>query len=206
MDQIDNALNFFRLSAGSWRSQRTSHHLLHRRAEAGGSLIEVAMLNPDDPRLAAMANLHNQNPNEVVGGCHVRWGGSMAWDKHGEAHEGESMFALIPTDTEGRQGLLLRDRGYAETAPVAGNFRLDQEGSLWLTTSYETMASEERFWFVSPNIRLRSSTVEGSTRAFLVVGAYERRGRATRDQHPLLMIVEVGQSLGAFVVHGTHSP
>jgi hypothetical protein len=161
MDQIDNALTFFRLSAGSWRSQRTSHHLLHRRAEAGGSLIEVAMLSPDDPRLAAMANLHNQNPGEVVGGCHVRWGGSMAWDKHGEAHEGESMFALIPTDTEGRQGLLLRDRGYAETAPVAGNFRLDQEGSLWLTTSYETMASEERFWFVSPNIRLRSSTVEG---------------------------------------------
>ena len=90
MDQIDNALTFFRLSAGSWRSQRTSHHLLHRRAEAGGSLIEVAMLSPDDPRLVAMANLHNQNPGEVVGGCHVRWGGSMAWDKHGEAHEGES--------------------------------------------------------------------------------------------------------------------
>lgn len=74
MDQIDNALTFFRLSAGSWRSQRTSHHLLHRRAEAGGSLIEVAMLSPDDPRLVAMANLHNQNPSEVVGGCHVRWG------------------------------------------------------------------------------------------------------------------------------------
>ena len=158
---ISNALGFFQLSAGSWRSQRTSHHLLHRRAEAGGSLIEVSMLALDDCRLAAMATLHGQEPNHVVGGCHVRWGGSMAWDKHGEEHEGESMFALIPKDLEGKQGLLLRDRGYAETAPVAGHFRLDESGSLWLTTSYETMNSVERFWFVGPNIRLRSSTVEG---------------------------------------------
>jgi hypothetical protein len=158
---IKDALEFFRLSAGRWRSQRTSHHLLHRRAEAGGSLIEVSMLSLDDSRLSAMANLHGQNPAAVVGGCHVRWGGSMAWDKHGEEHEGESMFALIPTDPEGTEGLMLRDRGYAETAPVAGVFRLDQNASLWLTTSYETMKSVERFWFVSPDIRMRTSTVEG---------------------------------------------
>ncbi|NDD45002.1 MAG: phycobiliprotein lyase, partial [Synechococcaceae bacterium WB9_4xB_025] len=35
---IPDALSFFRLSNGRWRSQRSVHHLLHRRAEAGGSL------------------------------------------------------------------------------------------------------------------------------------------------------------------------
>jgi hypothetical protein len=85
----------------------------------------------------------------------------MAWDKAGEAHEGESVFGLIPTDERGRAGLLLRDRGYAETAPVAGHFRMDERDGLLLSTDYETMSSWERFSFAGPNVRLRSSTVEG---------------------------------------------
>ncbi|MCT0219243.1 phycobiliprotein lyase [Synechococcus sp. CS-1329] len=158
---IADALSFFRLSCGRWRSQRTSHHLLHRRAEAGGSMIEVVNVEASDPRLRAIAELHGQDPAGLVGGCQVRWSGSMAWDKAGEAHQGESVFGLIPTDAAGREGLLLRDRGYAETAPVAGHFRMDDRDGLLLTTAYETMSSLERFWFPNPNLRLRTSTVEG---------------------------------------------
>ncbi|MFZ9946784.1 MAG: phycobiliprotein lyase, partial [Vulcanococcus sp.] len=38
---LENALSFFQLSCGRWRSQRSVHHLLNRRAEAGGYLIVV---------------------------------------------------------------------------------------------------------------------------------------------------------------------
>ncbi len=158
---ITDAIGFFRLSCGRWRSQRSSHHLLHRRAEAGGSWIEVVELEAQDPRLIAIAELHGQDPTGLVGGCRVTWNASMAWDKAGEAHEGESVFGLIPTDAAGREGLLLRDRGYAETAPVAGHFAMDERDGLVLTTSYETMNSLERFSFAGPNVRLRTSTVEG---------------------------------------------
>ena len=158
---IADAISFFRLSCGRWRSRRSSHHLLHRRAEAGGSWIEVVELAPQSERLVAIAALHGQDPARVVGGCRVTWNGSMAWDKAGEAHEGESVFALIPTDARGRAGLLLRDRGYAETAPVAGHFAMDERDALLLTTSYETMDSLERFSFAGPDVRLRTSTVEG---------------------------------------------
>ncbi|MCP9785379.1 phycobiliprotein lyase [Cyanobium sp. N5-Cardenillas] len=167
---IADAISFFRLSCGRWRSQRSSHHLLHRRAEAGGSFIEVVELEAADPRLEAIAVLHGQAPSGLVGGCRVRWSGSMAWDKAGEAHEGESVFGLIPTDERGRSGLLLRDRGYAETAPVAGHFAMDDRDGLLLTTSYETMNSLERFSFAGPDVRLRTSTVEGlsNTASFCV--------------------------------------
>ena len=167
---IPDALHFFRLSCGRWRSQRSSHHLLHRRAEAGGSWIEVVELTPDDPRLHAIATLHGQDPGALVGGCRVTWSGSMAWDKAGEAHEGESVFGLIPEDAHGRSGLLLRDRGYAETAPVAGRFAMDDRDGLLLTTDYETMSSLERFSFAGPDVRLRTSTVQGlsNTASFCV--------------------------------------
>ncbi|MCP9927263.1 phycobiliprotein lyase [Cyanobium sp. CH-040] len=160
-EPIADAISFFRLSCGRWRSQRSSHHLLHRRAEAGDSWIEVVELQPDDPRLIAVAALHGQDPDGLAGGCRVTWNASMAWDKAGEAHEGESVFGLIPTDSRGRAGLLLRDRGYAETAPVAGRFAMDERDGLLLTTSYETMQSLERFSFAGPDVRLRTSTVEG---------------------------------------------
>ena len=167
---IADAISFFRLSCGRWRSQRSSHHLLHRRAEAGGSYIQVVELEATDPRLIAVAELHGQDPAGLVGGCRVTWNASMAWDQAGEAHEGESVFGLIPTDGRGREGLLLRDRGYAETAPVAGHFAMDERDGLLLTTSYETMSSLERFSFAGPNVRLRTSTVEGlsNTASFCV--------------------------------------
>jgi hypothetical protein len=158
---MDTALTFFQRSCGRWRSRRSSHHLLHRRAEPGGSWIEVVELDVADPRLQAIAALHGQDPAGLVGGCRVRWSGSMAWDQEGQSHEGESVFGLIPTDGMGREGLLLRDRGYAETAPVAGLFRLEGDNALVLSTEYETMTSVERFSFAGPDVRLRLSTVEG---------------------------------------------
>ena len=127
-------------------------------------------LEPHDGRLIAIASLHGCDPERLVGGCRVTWSGTMAWDKDGEAHEGESVFGLIPSDERGREGLLLRDRGYAETSPVAGRFAMDERDGLLLTTSYETMDSLERFSFAGPDVRLRTSTVEGlsNTASFCV--------------------------------------
>ena len=189
-ESIADALSFFRLSCGRWRSQRSSHHLLHRRAEAGGSFIEVVEIAAADPRLIAIAELHGENPAALVGGCRVTWNASMAWDKAGEAHEGESIFGLIPTDELGRSGLLLRDRGYAETAPVAGHFAMDERDGLLLTTGYETMASLERFSFAGPNVRLRTSTVEGlsNTASFCVETRLQdspQPGATTPGQEPV---------------------
>ena len=159
--EISDALNFFRLSCGRWKSQRSQHPLLHRRAEAGASFIVVEELLKGDERLAEIAKRNGEDVSKIIGGCWVRWSGSMAWDRAGESHEDQTMFGLIPSDDAGRQGLLLRDRGYAEKAPVAGQFRMDDENGLILTTDYEMMSSLERFWFAGPNLRLRTSTVQG---------------------------------------------
>jgi len=193
---VADAISFFRLSCGRWRSQRSSHHLLHRQAEAGSSYIEVVELEASDPRLVAIAELHGEDPANLVGGCRVRWSGSMAWDKAGEAHEGESVFGLIPTDTLGREGLLLRDRGYAETAPVAGRFAMDERDALLLTTAYETMNSLERFSFAGPNVRLRTSTVEGlsNTASFCIETRVEGAAASESAAAPLKETTAAGSS------------
>ena len=160
MDKIRDAMEFFQRSAGKWRSQRTTHHLPFRRAETGGSEIKVETLAADDHKIIEICQMHEVNPELAMGGAFVSWDGSMAWDRENENHEGTTVFALIPDGDNARKGKLLRERGYAEIVPVAGLYAMDDEDGLVLITEYETMSIVERFWFVNPNLRLRSSTVQ----------------------------------------------
>lgn len=155
-----DGLQFFQQSAGKWQSQRTTHHLPFRRAETGSSQITVETLTETDPKIVEICQMHSFNPELSVGGSYVTWDGAMQWDKEDENHQGETVFALIPETDNPRQGKLLRERGYAEIVPVAGEYYLDHDDALVLTTEYETMAINERFWFITENIRLRVSTVK----------------------------------------------
>ncbi len=160
MQRFADAKEFFQYSAGKWRSKRVTHHLPFRRAESGGSDIRVKDLEKDDERIVEICEMHKMDAADSVGGSYVTWAGSMQWDKEDENHEGSTVFALIPDAENPRQGKLLRERGYAEIVPVAGEYHLDEEEGLVLTTEYETMTIYERFWFANENLRLRTSTVK----------------------------------------------
>ncbi|HAG85782.1 MAG TPA: phycobiliprotein lyase [Cyanobacteria bacterium UBA12227] len=156
-----DAMEFFELSAGKWRSQRTTHHLPFRRSEAGESEIEVATLKSDHPQVVEICQLHQVDPSLAAGGAWISWHGTMAWDRSEEEnHTGSSVMVIVPDPGNPRQGMLLRERGYAEIVPVAGRYLIDDQDALILLTDYETMSSEERFSFVSPDLRMRTSTVK----------------------------------------------
>jgi hypothetical protein len=155
-----DGLKFFQDSSGKWRSQRTTHHLPFRRSETGGSEIYVETLAKDNPKIIEICEMHQVDPELTIGGAFVSWDGSMQWDKDDENHEGTTIFALIPEPDNPRKGNLLRERGYAEIVPIAGEYYLDEEDGLVLITEYETMNTIERFWFPAPNIRMRTSTVQ----------------------------------------------
>lgn len=152
---------FFERSAGRWRSQRATHHLAFRRAEVGDSQIEVFSLAAEDPRIVALCELHEIDPTLAVGGSAVQWLGAMSWDREGQGnHEGQTAFAIVPDADQPHQGRLLRERGYAEIVPVVGRYHMDDEDGLVLVTEYETMSSQERFWFAGENVRFRTSAVK----------------------------------------------
>lgn len=155
-----NAMEFFQHSTGKWRSQRTTHHLAFKRTESGESEIYVEALSASDPRIIEICQMHEHDPATAVGGAYVSWQGSMGWDKSDENHEGTTVFALVPSDATGHQGILLRERGYAEIVPVAGQYEMDDQNCLVLTTDYDSMSAVERFSFPSNDLRMRTSTVK----------------------------------------------
>ena len=151
-------VEFFEQSAGRWFSQRTSHHLAFRQSESGKSNIKIEMLPKDAPEVVALCEQYEMDPSLALCGARVTWDGSMEWDE--DKHEGSTVLVPIADADQPNQGKLLREMGYAEKAPVAGRYVMGDDQALTLITEYETMYSEERLWFASENLRLRTSILK----------------------------------------------
>lgn len=151
-------MEFFEMSAGEWMSQRTSHHLAFRRSEGGRSQLTIRTLAADDPAVVKTCEMNEVDPALAVGGARVQWQGEQDWDN--EEYRGDVVLVPVPNPEDPHQGRLLRDQGYAEKVPVIGTYTMGVDDSLTLLTEYEMTASEERIWFASPNLRLRTSTVK----------------------------------------------
>lgn len=197
-----NVMEFFQQSAGQWQSQRTTHHLPFRRAELGGSNISVEALEASHEKVVEICKLHDIDPETAVGGAYVQWDGAMAWDKDNEDHKGSTVFALVPDENNPKTGRLLRERGYAEIVPVIGQFEMDPENGLLLTTEYETMSSIERFWFVGSDLRLRTSVVKRfgglSTASFCAESRVETVPEQNKDDKAAREAFEVGSAHSSF--------
>lgn len=153
-----NIEEFFELSAGKWFSHRTSHHLAFKQSEDGKSDIVIEMLEADHPEVIKLCQQYEIEPSTASCGARVTWNGTMEWDE--EKHQGSTVLATVPDADNPDEGKLLREMGYAEKAPVAGSYKMGNDGALTLITEYETMWSEERLWFASPNLRMRVSVLK----------------------------------------------
>jgi hypothetical protein len=151
-------VEFFEQSSGKWFSQRTSHHLAFKQTESGRSDIVIDLLNKGDPAVVALCQQYEIDPALALCGARVTWDGTMEWDK--EKHEGSTVIVPVADTDQPNEGKMLREQGYAEKAPVAGRYVMGDDDSLTLITEYETMYSEERLWFASPNLRLRTSILK----------------------------------------------
>ncbi|MDA0268736.1 MAG: phycobiliprotein lyase [Cyanobacteria bacterium] len=163
------AMDFFRMTEGRWRSQRVTHHLAMRRTELGELQINATVLPADAPKVAAICAMHDIDAATAIGGIDINWQGFMAWDAD-KGQGGATVMVLVPDQENAKSGLLLREKGYAETSPVVGRYLVDDQDGLVLSTEYETMSSVERFSFLSSTLRFRTSTVLGlsNTASFCV--------------------------------------
>lgn len=150
-------VEFFQQSTGKWSSLRTSHNLALKQQEGGRSDVVIEMLDQTDPEVIKLCNLHGVAPTEALCGVRITWNGTMDWDQ--EKHSGSTVLVPLTAATPD-EGQLLRD-SHAEKAPISGRYLINGE-ELTLTTESDSMYSKERFWFESPNVRLRHSVLKQS--------------------------------------------
>ncbi len=158
-------VEFFQQSSGKWFSQRSSHHFAFKQSEGGKSTLLIEMLPKDAPTIVALCEHYGVNPTLALCGVHVTWDGKMEWDKGKPT--GSTVLVLIADPAKPNQGQVLRqlsdaEKGDAEKALGTGRYTLGNDDVLVLITENETLYSEERLWFASPNLRLRTSVLSQS--------------------------------------------
>ncbi len=164
-------------SIGQWKSQRSAHHMIFGHFEAVRSEIDIVALTPDNPAVIELCQAYEIDPSQAVSPFHMSWEGESDWDEK-EVLKGSTVLVPIPDPNSPNRGLLLRDRGYAETVAAAAKYHITEDGVFVLITEYDRAAAEERIWFVNPNLRFRVSTIKTSDGAGVVTASFSSELRS----------------------------
>jgi phycoerythrin-associated linker protein len=158
-------------SIGQWKSQRSAHHMIFGHFEAVRSEIDIVALTPDNPAVIELCQAYEIDASQAVSPFHMSWDGESDWDEK-EVLKGSTVLVPIPDPNLPNRGLLLRDRGYAETMAAAAKYHITEDGVFVLITEYDRAAAEERIWFVNPNLRFRVSTIKTSDGTGVVTASF----------------------------------
>ena len=167
---------FVERSLGHWRSQRSAHHMAFRHFEAIESEIDIIPIPLDDPQVQELCETHQVDPSQAVSPFKMSWEGQSDWDEE-EIIKGSTLLIPIPDPVQPGHGQLLREQGYAETIPAAGQYHFMEDGTFVLETSYDRAAAEEKIWFVNENLRFRVATIKTSAGTGIVTASFSSEVR-----------------------------
>jgi hypothetical protein len=150
-------MQFFQHSAGKWFSQRTSQNLTGEQSVAGSSDLWIDALDRDDPQVIALCEQYRVDPTLAVCGLQVRWEGMPVL--HEKKQSGSTVLVALGEGDAPKSGQLLHGIGATQSPPLPGRYAIGSDEALTLIVETDRLYAEERLWFASENLRLRTSIV-----------------------------------------------
>ena len=149
--------NFFLKSVGEWNSMRSGHSLAFQEFEEIRSKIKIIPLKINDSRVNQLLEGNLIKTNQIKRPFLINWEAKSEWgyEKEKEASVGESI--LVPIEISETEGQIIRSIGYSEAIKVISLYKILDDGTLIISSNYNRISTEERIWFISNNLRSRSS-------------------------------------------------
>ena len=144
---------FLQQCEGRWFAQRTSYQVNQEKFENNKSEITVELLSSERPEVIELCQQHEIEPQRSLGGIQSSWEQSA-----GGPQKGATVLVFVPDSDSKHQGKLLQSTR-SDASVAAGHFLLREE-ALTLTITDGTASLEERLWFASSNLRLRTSLLK----------------------------------------------
>ena len=162
---------FVAQSIGDWKSMRSGHSLAFQIFEDVVSEISIISIEKDDPRVLKLVNKIGISSEDICP-FFMKWEADSDWepDNPGEVSKGECLLIPIPEDNS--TGRLIRSIGYAELEEAISTYHILDDGTFTLKTQYGQSIAEERIWFVSDNVRCRSSIIRTSEGAGILQASF----------------------------------
>ena len=156
---------FVAQSSGKWRSMRSGHSLAFQQFEEVLSEVTIEAISKDDSAVkqlleSSLANKHNLDT--ISSPYKMEWCAESDWEPDDPSEVSSGSCIIVPLVKNISSGTLIRSVGYAEAEAAISEYNFSNDGTFTLTTNYEQSIAEEKIWFVSENVRCRSSVLRTS--------------------------------------------
>ena len=156
---------FVAQSTGRWRSMRSGHSLAFQQFEEVLSEVTIEEISKEDSAVKELleSSLANQsNLDTISSPFKMEWCAESDWEPDDPSEVSSGSCIIVPFAKDISSGTLIRSVGYAEAEAAISEYKFSNDGTLTLTTNYEQSIAEEKIWFVSENVRCRSSVLRTS--------------------------------------------
>lgn len=158
--------SFLELCTGTWFSQRTRYQFDRQTSESHKSELTVEYLSADHPDLAPLYAPNGIAPDRSAGALKVSWNTAIDWNSPKQV--GTTTLIFI-ADTES-SGKLLRIQQAKPS--LQGSYSLGSDDALTLTLQEGTLEAQERIWFASENLRLRTTVLRQDENSYCQTAFY----------------------------------
>ena len=163
------AVDFFRRSEGSWKSQRR-YYTLNKETEPQEvtSYLTVSFLERGTPELVELAANHElADKTALVCGTKVTWESNYT-NQSRKSVTGSTVFGILGNK-------LYRDRGFATPKPIIAVCSFTNPDTMCLRTEYNGSVFEEEVKLVGTNYRTRQTIISRAGEEITIGQYLEKR-------------------------------
>ena len=148
---------FFLKSVGEWNSMRSGHSLAFKEFEEIRSKIKISPLRQNAPRVVELIKENLISSQKISNPYLISWEAKSDWNNNSDQETSSGESILIPLEFSNSYGEIIRSLGYSEPVQITSSYKILNDGTLVISSEYNQMITEERIWFISENLRSRSS-------------------------------------------------
>ena len=152
-----NIQEFFLKSVGEWNSMRSGHSLAFKEFEEIRSKLKIVPSKSNDSRVIKFLKDNLITINTVNKAFLINWEAKSDWDEENQKENSFGESILVPIEINKTEGKIIRSLGYTEPIEIVSPYRILDNGTLIIYSDYRNICTEERIWFVSNNLRIRTS-------------------------------------------------
>ena len=143
-------VNFFKKQGGRWFSQRTTHYLKAGESKAGKSDLEITYMDATEVAVVQLCDASNYPAADALGGLRIVQKSTIIG---GESRSQLTLLVAISVDAS--TGQLLCQTSDQPISQIS-HYQLDND-VLTITTEANGARAEERWWFITDNLRMRTN-------------------------------------------------
>ena len=175
-----NIEEFFLKSVGEWSSMRSGHSLAFQEFEEIRSKIKIVRSKRNDSRVIKFLKDNLITTNAINKAFLINWEAKSEWGEENQKENSSGESILVPIEISKTEGKIIRSIGYTEAVQVVSLYKILDDGTLIIYSDYSHIYTEERIWFVSNNLRSRSSVTRAIDSSAILQTSYASEIRSIK--------------------------